>query len=229
MNRPEWLFKLKLYVKPDAVKSLNQLVNTVFPYLILMITLMILAKYNVPYWFLLIFIPVTSCFMVRCFILMHDCSHKSFFRSEKTCAVIGHILGILTFTPFFDWRRAHLTHHVTVGNLEKRGTGDIWTLTLNEYLKSGKLKRFLYQLYRNPLVILGFGPFFVFLISQRFPQKISKKKRDNQYNFHKYNADPSGIDCPLYSRAGKLPDDPAACILSGRSFGRMALLCSASV
>jgi acyl-lipid omega-6 desaturase (Delta-12 desaturase) len=176
MKRPEWLFKLKFYTKANPAKSINQLCNTVIPYLILMITMMLFLKKGAPYWLILLFIPVASLFLVRTFILQHDCSHGSFFTSKTACSIIGHFLGVLSFTPFFDWQKSHFIHHVSVGNLERRGTGDIWVMTVEEFKNADRWRKFLYWLYRTPFVLLILGPVFTFLLIYRFPRRQAKIK-----------------------------------------------------
>jgi omega-6 fatty acid desaturase (delta-12 desaturase) len=103
------------------------------------------------------------------FIIFHDCGHGSFFPSRKANDVLGFIMGVLTFTPYRQWTREHAMHHATSGDLDRRGTGDVWTMTVQEYLESSRWKRFAYRLARNPLILFGLGPFFVFVIKHRFP------------------------------------------------------------
>jgi fatty acid desaturase len=93
--------------------------------------------------------------MVRLFILFHDCVHGSFFRRQNVNTFFGYFLGVLVFTPFEDWRFAHLRHHVTYANLDARGFGDIWTMTLTEYENVSRKRRLQYRLYRNPVVMIG--------------------------------------------------------------------------
>lgn len=176
MQRPDWLINLKFYTGGEKWKSINQLANTVIPYLILMMTMMILLKSGVPYWFVLIFIPVTSGFLVRTFIIFHDCTHESFFKSKRANAAVGFILGILTFTAFYDWQKSHQIHHNTVGNLDRRGIGDVQVMTVDEYLSSKKITRFLYWWYRTPFILLVIGPLANFILIQRFPHAKSEKK-----------------------------------------------------
>lgn len=108
-------------------------------------------------------------FYVRVFIIFHDCGHGSYFRSRRVNDVVGFIAGVLTFTPYYHWRWEHKVHHATSGHLDKRGVGDVWTMTVQEYLETARWKRFAYRVTRNPLILFVLGPAYHFLISQRFP------------------------------------------------------------
>lgn len=108
---------------------------------------------------------------MRVFILFHDCCHGSFFASRSANTILGYVTGILTFTAFEDWRYAHNRHHATAGDLDRRGVGDIWTMTTEEYLTAPRLKRFGYRIYRNPFILFGPGSALLFLWFQRFSKK----------------------------------------------------------
>jgi len=108
--------------------------------------------------------------MVRIFILFHDCGHGSFFKSEKFNRWVGIPLGLLVFTPYHRWHHDHKVHHSTVGNLDKRGVGDVQTLTVDEYLALSPWKRFSYRFYRHPLFLLVTAPLLLFLIQHRIPK-----------------------------------------------------------
>jgi len=105
---------------------------------------------------------------VRVFIFFHDCGHGSFFKSHWANAVFGFICGVLTFTPYYHWRWQHAIHHGTSSHLDKRGVGDIWTMTVQEYLESTRWKRFSYRFQRNPFVLFVIAPLYIFLFRQRF-------------------------------------------------------------
>jgi len=128
-----------------------------------------------PYWGTLVFAIPAAGLLVRLFIVFHDCCHGSFLRSRRATRTIGTILGVLTFTPFGDWRHAHGIHHSSSGNLDRRGVGDIWTMTVKEYQQSSRWKRLQYRLFRNPLVMFGLGPIYTFLIQNRFPGSYATK------------------------------------------------------
>lgn len=124
---------------------------------------------GVGYWLtLLIAIPVAG-FLVRLFMIQHDCGHGAFFPNRFANDWTGRILGILTFTPYDYWKRNHALHHATSGNLDRRGTGDILTLTVDEYLTRSPWGRFCYRAYRHPLVMFGVGPAFLFFLQHRLP------------------------------------------------------------
>lgn len=133
-------------------------------------------------WFTALCSILASGFVIRAFIIFHDCTHGSFFKSKKANAIIGNITGIVTSFPYEKWKREHTIHHATSSNLDKRGIGDIDMLTVDEYLEKSKLSRLGYRLYRNPLVMFGLGPLFMVLILNRFNRKDAKRKeRLNTY------------------------------------------------
>lgn len=137
---------------------------------------------SVSYWLTLVPSLLAAGFMTRIFIIFHDCTHHSFFKSRRVNRIVGTCMGVLTLFPFDQWGHEHSVHHATSGNLDKRGTGDIWTLTVNEYLAAPFRLRLAYRLYRNPLVMFGLGPIYVFLLKNRFNRKGARKKeRMNTY------------------------------------------------
>jgi len=121
-------------------------------------------------------------FLIRIFIIFHDCGHGSFFRSKKLNFYIGSACGMLAFTPYHKWTDSHRVHHQTVGNLDKRGLGDVWTLTVDEYLALTPFKRFSYRFFRHPLVLFGIGGLATFIIGNRITnRRMNKKQRLNVY------------------------------------------------
>ncbi len=124
---------------------------------------------SISYWLTLAFSIPAGAFLVRLFLIKHDCGHGAFFRGKFINDNVGRILGVLTLTPYDVWRRCHATHHATSGNLDKRGVGDIDVLTVTEYQALGRLGRLAYRLYRNPLVMFGVGPAYQFLVRNRLP------------------------------------------------------------
>ena len=118
-----------------------------------------------------VFIGFAAGFMIRIFIIFHDCGHGSFFKSKRLNEIIGIITGLIVFTPYHMWHHDHHIHHQTVGNLDKRGTGDVKTLTVTEYLKLSTWQRLSYRLYRNPLFLFGVAPILSFTLLQRLTRK----------------------------------------------------------
>jgi omega-6 fatty acid desaturase (delta-12 desaturase) len=106
--------------------------------------------------------------MIRIFIIFHDCCHGSFLKTARANRIVGYITGILTFTPYERWKHDHSIHHASAGDLDRRGVGDVMTLTVDEYISLPPLKRLGYRLFRHPLVMFTVGPFFIFVISHRF-------------------------------------------------------------
>jgi omega-6 fatty acid desaturase (delta-12 desaturase) len=132
----------------------------------------------VDYWLTLGFAILAAGFMIRAFIITHDCGHGSYFKSKTANAFWGFLSGVVTLTPFYHWRWEHSLHHATSGDLDRRGTGDVWTMTVQEYLESSRWKRFAYRLARNPVVLFVIAPLFLFMIRQRFSSpKASRRER----------------------------------------------------
>ncbi|MEK4736998.1 fatty acid desaturase [Bacillus mycoides] len=168
------------FEKSTAKKSVWQIINTVVPFIILWY--LAYKSLSVSYWLALVPAVLAAGFMTRVFIIFHDCTHHSFFKSRRVNRIVGTCMGVLTLFPFDQWGHEHSVHHATSGNLDKRGTGDIWTLTVNEYLAAPFRLRLAYRLYRNPFVMFGLGPIYVFLLKNRFNRKGARKKeRMNTY------------------------------------------------
>ncbi|WP_099363351.1 fatty acid desaturase [Fredinandcohnia onubensis] len=168
------------FEKSNLKASVFQLCNTLIPYL----GLWVLAYYslNISYLLTLVIGVVAAGFLVRLFIIFHDCCHHSFFKNRTANKIVGTITGILTLFPYSKWGHDHSVHHATSSNLDKRGTGDIWVMTVEEYLEASAWKRLAYRVYRNPFVMFILGPIFVFLIENRFNRRKAKKKeRWNTY------------------------------------------------
>lgn len=166
---PNWRQIVAKYQTPDMRRSLWQLVSSLVAYFGLL-SLMYFSL-DVSYWLTLLLAIPTAGFMVRLFIIFHDCGHQSFFASRKLNDLVGAITGVITFTPYYRWRHAHAIHHATAGDLDRREVGDVWTLTVKEYLEAPKGKRIAYRIYRNPLIIFTLGAWLSFLLGQRIPIK----------------------------------------------------------
>lgn len=175
---PDWYPSLKAFRKPDNLKATWQIVNTIGPYVCLCFLMIRSVQLGYSYlWTLVLSVPAAA-FLVRIFILFHDCVHDSLFTSSRVNTFFGYVLGVLVFTAFEDWRFTHLRHHATYANLDSRGFGDIWTMTLKEYENASKRKRLLYRIYRNPIVLVGLGALINFLFHNRFPDlRVKQKER----------------------------------------------------
>jgi omega-6 fatty acid desaturase (delta-12 desaturase) len=166
--------------KPSTWRALWQIVNTLGPYSLLWYFMY--RSLEISYWMTLPLAILAGAFLIRVFIIFHDCGHGSFFRSSMANNVVGFITGMLTFTPYYHWRWEHAIHHASAGHLDKRGTGDVWTMTVQEYLESSRWKRFAYRLARNPVVLFVIAPLYLFVISQRFPSaEANKRERHSVY------------------------------------------------
>jgi acyl-lipid omega-6 desaturase (Delta-12 desaturase) len=175
---PDWYPALATFRYSDSRKASWQLINTFIPYGCLWYLMIRSIQLGYTYALTLILALPAAAFLVRLFILFHDCVHGSFFASKRADTFFGYLLGVLVFTSFEDWRFAHLRHHASYANLDARGFGDIWTMTLTEYQNSSKKKQLQYRLYRNPVVLLGLGALFTFLLSNRLPsRKVKRKER----------------------------------------------------
>lgn len=177
--RPDWYKLTARYAQPSLRKAVWQLLNTMVPYGALWVLMVYTVQRGYPFWLTAVLAAVSSVFYVRIFIFFHDCCHGSFFASFRANRVLGYVTGILTFTPFDAWRRTHATHHTTVADLDRRGVGDVWTMTVEEYRASPWWKRLAYRGLRNPLFLLGIGPAALFLIMYRFPHRDMKKNERN--------------------------------------------------
>jgi acyl-lipid omega-6 desaturase (Delta-12 desaturase) len=158
---------LARYRDPSHVRSVVELLITVAPFAGLWSLMWLLL--DVGYGFYLLLAVPTAGFLVRLFMIQHDCGHGSLFRHRLMNDWLGRVIGVLTLTPYDFWRRTHAAHHATSGNLDRRGMGDIDTLTVNEYLSRSRWGRFQYRMYRHPLVMFGLGPAYLFFLQQRLP------------------------------------------------------------
>ncbi len=167
-DRKTWKRDLARYLEADERRSLGQIASVVIPYL----SVWAVAAIVMPGALLAVGLGlVATVFLVRMYSLFHDLTHNSMFASRKQNVFWGYALGFLLFTPYRWWQRQHAIHHAHTGNLEGRGPGEIYTMTLAEYEAASRPRRLGYRLYRNPFLMLFLGPSLVFLFERRFPQK----------------------------------------------------------
>ncbi len=163
----EWIKILSEYREPDTFRSWFEVAVTFGPFL----GLWVLAWWSlsVSPWLTLLIACCNGAFLLRLFVIQHDCGHGSFFKNRTLSDWVGRVIGILTLTPYDVWRRSHAIHHSSSGNLDRRGMGDVHTLTVDEYRALSTMNRLLYRLYRNPVVLFGLGPGYLFFLQNRLP------------------------------------------------------------
>ena len=179
VSQSSWFRALSKYEKPDPKKAVWQLLNTLVPYLALWAVMIWMIRTGVSYWLTLGVAVVASGLLVRIFIFFHDCCHGSFFPTRGANRFWGYVCGVLTLTPYEDWRHHHAGHHATSADLDRRGLGDIWTLTVDEYFAAPWHTRLIYRAFRNPIVLFVIGSPAMFIIFHRFPQKGAGKRERN--------------------------------------------------
>ena len=175
INNIQWRPVVAKYAWPDLWRSIWQVVNTLLPYFVLFYLSM--RSLEVSFWLTLPLSILTAGFMVRTFIIFHDCGHGSFFKSRRANDWLGRITGLLTFTPYQRWKHDHAIHHATAGNLDRRGKGDVYTMTVQEYLDAPWWKKFGYRVMRQPVFMFFFGSLIVFVITERIPPAEGKREQ----------------------------------------------------
>lgn len=158
---------LACYREPRTGRAWLELALSAIPFVILSLTALVGIRLF-SWFFLMLSLPAAG-FLVRLFLIQHDCGHGSFFRGRNANDALGRTIGVLTFTPYGYWRYMHARHHATSGNLDRRGSGDIALLTVGEYRTLSSWGRLAYRLVRNPLVMFGLGSIYVFVFKQRLP------------------------------------------------------------
>lgn len=161
------LHSIRRYAEPVPARSAVELAVTLVPFAALW--LLIWGGLEAGIWPALLLALPAGGFLLRLFLIQHDCGHGAFFRRRASNDWLGRFLGVLTLTPYNYWRRAHARHHASTGNLDDRGTGDVDTLTVSEFRARSRMKRFLYRCYRHPIVLFGLGPAYLFLLRHRLP------------------------------------------------------------
>ncbi len=163
----DWVRILAEYREPSSWRSCFEVIVTIGPFVLLWAIAWWSMSYS--YWLTFAISLFNAAFLLRLFCIQHDCGHGAFFKNRTASDWLGRVIGVLTVTPYDVWRRAHSIHHNSSGNLERRGMGDINTLTVAEYRKLSPLNRLMYRLYRNPIVLFGLGPGYIFLLQNRLP------------------------------------------------------------
>lgn len=179
-NAKELRKQVAPYENSNTKMSIIQIVNTVIPFLALWY--FAYQSLSISYGLTLVLAAAAAGFMVRIFIIFHDCTHHSFFKNRTANKVVGTLTGVLTLFPYSQWGHDHAVHHATSSNLDKRGTGDIWVLTVDEYMAAPAWQKLAYRLYRNPFVMFVLGPIYIVLLKNRFNRKGARtKERLNTY------------------------------------------------
>jgi omega-6 fatty acid desaturase (delta-12 desaturase) len=163
----EWPRLLAAYRTPSLTRSMAELGMSFLPFVALW-TFAWLSITNGQWLGLILTVPAAG-FLLRLFLIQHDCGHGSFFRRRFANDWVGRAIGVLTLTPYDYWRRTHAVHHATSGNLDHRGMGDVKTLTVDEYFRASRRRRIAYRIYRNPIVMFGFGSVYLFVLKYRLP------------------------------------------------------------
>jgi acyl-lipid omega-6 desaturase (Delta-12 desaturase) len=164
---------LARYRHPNHGRSAVEILITIVPFILLWLSMSLLLHVGHGLY-LLLAVPAAG-FLVRLFMIQHDCGHGSFFRNRFANDWVGRVIGVLTLTPYDFWRRTHGIHHATSGNLDRRGIGDIDTLTVREYLALSRWRRFAYRLYRHPVIMFGVGPVYLFILRHRLPLGLARE------------------------------------------------------
>ena len=171
-----WKAIVAKYQIPHRGRAWWQIINTIFAYAALWVAMYFALKLS--WWLVLPLLLLATGLLIRVFIIFHDCGHGSFFRSRAANTFLGFLCGMLTFTPYHHWWWEHAVHHATAGDLDRRGVGDVWTMTVSEYLASSLTTRFFYRLTRNPAFLFVVAPVYLFIIGQRVPSpKASLRER----------------------------------------------------
>jgi omega-6 fatty acid desaturase (delta-12 desaturase) len=166
LRRPYWRPLIERYERPVLWRSLLDIATSVIPYIGLM-TAAFITWGDISYWITLPMALLAGAFLLRTFIVFHDCAHGSFFASRRANRWVGRLCALLTFQAYADWRHKHAVHHGSAGDLDRRGTGDVHTLTLEEYQSRPWQGRLAYRLFRNPVVMFGIGPLWALMVGPR--------------------------------------------------------------
>jgi acyl-lipid omega-6 desaturase (Delta-12 desaturase) len=173
-DRAPWRESLAPFARPVVARSLLDIATSALPYVACSVVMYLLL--DVSYLLVLAVAIPAAGFLLRTFIVFHDCAHGSFFANKRANAWLGATLGLMVFTPFASWRHSHAVHHATTGDLDRRGEGDVLTLTVAEYYAKGWRGRAAYRLFRNPLVMFGLGPVWAMVIAPRMVPRSARPR-----------------------------------------------------
>jgi acyl-lipid omega-6 desaturase (Delta-12 desaturase) len=169
-----WRTELAPYSRPSLPRSVLDLATSVLPYVVLTVAMSLLASYSV--WLTLLLAPLAGGFLLRSYIIFHDCTHGSFLSTKRANVWLGRALGLLVYSDFDSWRHSHAVHHATAGDLDRRGTGDVPTWTVAEYNAHSRFARLGYWLFRHPLVMFILGPIWALVISPRLVKRSQRPR-----------------------------------------------------
>ncbi|MDQ3248059.1 MAG: fatty acid desaturase [Chloroflexota bacterium] len=187
-----WTKMVAQYQQPDVRTSIWQVINSFGGFLLTWCLMWLSLRYS--YVLTLALSVPAAGFLMRIFIIQHDCGHGSFLKSRSVSDVIGTIAGILTLTPYRFWRKSHAIHHASASNLEERGVGDVYTMTVSEYLEASRWERLKYRVYRNPVFLFGIVPGLLFIVLYRFPYSDSKNwKKEDRHSVYWTNLAIAGV------------------------------------
>ena len=160
--------------QPNAWRAAWQAVNSFGAFLLTWCA--IYLTLGVSWWLTISLATLAGLLLVRVFIIFHDCGHGSFFESRLANDALGVVTGFFAFVPYHHWRGEHAIHHGSAGDLERRGTGDVWTMTVSEYLSSPRARRWAYRIVRSPVILLSVGPLALLLLWQRMPRASATRR-----------------------------------------------------
>lgn len=164
----EWTRRLAVYKTPKTARAIVELAITALPFALTWYLMAWSVTHGYIWLYLLLLFPAVG-FLVRLFLIQHDCGHQAFFANRHANDWVGRAIGVVTLTAYDHWRRAHSIHHATSGNLDRRGVGDVDTITVDEYLARPRWTRLRYRVYRHPLIMFAIGPLFIFVVQNRLP------------------------------------------------------------
>jgi omega-6 fatty acid desaturase (delta-12 desaturase) len=173
-GRPSWRESLAPFARPHLGRSTLDVATSAVPYIAL--TVLMYMTLDVSYLLTLAIALPAAGFLLRTYIVFHDCAHGSFLPTKRGNALMGIVTGLLVYSPYSSWRHSHAVHHATAGDLDRRGVGDVLTLTVAEYREAPWRKRLGYRLFRNPLVMFGIGPLYALMVQPRLVSRSARPR-----------------------------------------------------